>query len=215
MSFLELDHRPQWRLWTTALLIGIGGSLLVLALVVWMNEYAKAPDRQDSARATLLELASPPPKPPSKPKRKPRRQAEHKRLKPVPTPDLGGAALSGIDFGLPDVGLDFGIDDRLLNTQVDAMSQDAVDTPPQAMATGSFAYPPAAKKKGIQGHVLLSVLVDESGAVVEAQVLESSPPGVFDASALEGIRRWRFSPARHQGKPVKTWVQQKIVFQLG
>ncbi len=215
MSSLALDHQPQWRLWTAAVLTGIGGSIVVLALVIWMNEYAKAPDRQDGPRATPLELASPPPKPPSKPKPKPRRQAERKRLKPVPTPDLG-AALSGIDFGLPDVGLDFGMDDRLVgNTQVDAMSQDAVDTPPQPVATGSFAYPPAAKKKGIQGHVLLSVLVDESGAVVEAQVLESSPPGVFDASALEGIRRWRFSPARYQGKPVETWVQQKIVFQLG
>lgn len=215
MSSFELDHQPQWHLWTAALLSGIGGSLLILALVVWMNEYAKAPDRQDGARATLLELAPTPPKPPSKPKPKPRRQVESKRFKPVPTPDLG-AALSGIDFGLPDVGVEFGLDDRLLgNSQVDARSQDAVDTPPQPVATGSFAYPPAAKKQGIQGHVLLSVLVDESGAVVEAQVLESSPPRVFDASALEGIRRWRFSPARQQGKPVKTWVQQKIVFQLG
>lgn len=69
--------------------------------------------------------------------------------------------------------------------------------------------PPQAKKQNLQGYVLLSVLIDEQGEVKEAQVLESSPPGLFDASALEGIRRWRFNPARSQGKPVATWIQQK------
>lgn len=215
MVSLVLVPQPRWRLWGAALLSGLTGSALILALVLWMNEAAKAPDQGRREHFTALEVATPKAKPKPKPKPKKRKQAKPKRLKPVPTPDLG-AVLSGIDFGLPDVGLEFGADDNLLgNTDVDTMTQDAVDNPPQAVSTASFNYPPAAKKKGIQGYVVLSVLIDEAGTVRDAQVLESSPPGLFDDSALDGIRRWRFSPASYQGKPVKTWVQQKIVFQLG
>ncbi|MBN2701227.1 MAG: energy transducer TonB [Methylohalobius sp. ZOD2] len=213
----NLQHRgSEWRRWTGATLVAATGTLGVLALVIWMNEFSSAPEKPEEARTVALDL-SPTPKPKPKPKpRKVRKQVQQRNLKPIPTPDLG-AALSGIDFGLPDVGLEgLGMDDRLLgDTQVDSMTQDSVDTPPEAVVTGNFRYPPDAKKKGIQGYVLLSILVDKSGSVEEARVLESSPPGVFNDSALEGIRHWRFKPAQYQGKPVKTWVQQKIVFQFG
>ncbi|GAB6068503.1 hypothetical protein JCM13664_18230 [Methylothermus subterraneus] len=212
MAALTPQRERDWPLWLAGLLSGTLGTLSVLALVVKLNLAAKFPERADLTRPTLLELAPPPPKAQAKPKPKPRRPPPTKRLQPIPAPDLG-AALSGIDLGLPEAAFELGTDQHLLGET--ANDEEAIDTPPQPVATFSFTYPPQAKKANLQGYVLLAVQVDEQGRVIEAQVLESSPPGVFEQSALEGIRRWRFSPARAKGKPVAAWVQQKIVFQLG
>jgi protein TonB len=211
---LAINQERDWSLRLAGLLSGIAGTCSVLALVVWMNLTAKSPEREDSIRAIPMELAPPPRTPPATPKPKPRKPPPAKRLQPVPSPDLG-AALSGVDFGLPEVTFDPEADQRLLGGTETETAETAVDTPPQPIATGAFDYPAEAKSKNLQGYVLLSVLVDEQGTVAQAQVIEASPPGVFEQSALAGIRRWRFNPARSQGKPVASWVQQKIVFQLG
>jgi TonB family protein len=75
-------------------------------------------------------------------------------------------------------------------------------------------YPPAARKSGVTGHVELRARIDDTGRVVEAKVVKSSPPRVFDAAALDAIRRWRFVPARLKGKPVGVWIRQTIRFSL-
>lgn len=212
MTVLTADQTRAWPLWLAGALSGIAGSCSILGLVLWINATVKSTQPKESLAPVPMQLAPPPPKPQAKPKPKPRQPPAAKRLPPVPMPELA-VSLSGIDLGLPEIALDAETDQRLLNaTEAD---QAAVDTPPQPIATSGFTYPPQAKKANLQGYVLLSILVDEAGKVADAQVLESSPPGVFDRSALEGIRRWRFTPARVKDKPVATWVQQKIVFELG
>jgi protein TonB len=212
MAVLVVNGERSLSLWLAGCLSGILGSLSVLALLLWINLTAKSPPRTEATRAVPLEIAPAPPKSQAKPKPKPRKTKAAKRLQSVAPPNLA-ANLSGIDFSLPDLAFDAGADQHLLGTAEN--EEESFDTPPQPVVTSNFAYPPQAKKANLQGYVLLSVLVNEQGEVVEAQVLESSPPGVFEQSALEGIRRWRFNPAQSKGKPVATWVQQKIVFQLG
>jgi protein TonB len=94
------------------------------------------------------------------------------------------------------------------------MTAELVDVPPKPITRGTFKYPPAAKKKGIKGYVLLSVLVDVDGSVNQVQVLESNPSGIFDSAALQGIRDWQFEPAKYKGETVKVWAKQKIRFDL-
>ncbi len=215
MSVTVVRQRKEWRLWTGALTIAAFGTLLVMGVVIGLNVWTSMPEKEEALHPVTMEVVAPPKPKPKKKVKKTRKRMRKQRLKPVPTPNLG-ADLSGIDFGMPDVGMDgFGVDDDLLgDTSVSAMTQDTVDAPPQAVVTGGFRYPPAAKKKGVQGYVVLSVLVDETGAIQDVRLIESSPPEIFDQSAMEGIRRWRFKPAQYQGKPVKVWVQQKIVFRL-
>ncbi|SMG64734.1 TonB family protein, partial [methanotrophic bacterial endosymbiont of Bathymodiolus sp.] len=81
--------------------------------------------------------------------------------------------------------------------------------PPKPKSRGAFKYPASAKKNGIKGYVVLSLLIDENGRVDQIQVLESSPTGVFDEAALQGINAWRFEPAKYEGKKVKVWAKQK------
>jgi len=73
-------------------------------------------------------------------------------------------------------------------------------------------YPDDAMKKRIKGYVIVNLLIAADGSVEAAQVLESSPSGVFDAVAVNGVRNWRFIPAKYKGNPVKVWAKQKIRF---
>jgi protein TonB len=73
-------------------------------------------------------------------------------------------------------------------------------------------YPEAAAKDGIKGFVIVNLLIAKDGSVEIAKVIESSPEGVFDDVVLNGVRSWRFAPARYKGKPVKVWAKQKISF---
>lgn len=53
-------------------------------------------------------------------------------------------------------------------------------------------YPAAAAAMGLTGRVVVEILVDETGAVREARVVESTSP-LFEAAALTAVRRWRYS----------------------
>jgi len=75
-------------------------------------------------------------------------------------------------------------------------------------------YPLDAKADGVEGYVTLSVLIGPAGDIQDVRVLESRPSGVFDDVAIEGIRQWRFQPAKYQGKPVTVWGRQTIRFDL-
>jgi protein TonB len=77
------------------------------------------------------------------------------------------------------------------------------------------AYPPPSRARGEQGVVVLHVGLDDTGAVVEAVVVESSGFPLLDAAALDAVRTWRFRPAAVDGRPVATALRQRVRFALG
>ncbi|MDM7983795.1 MAG: energy transducer TonB [Maricaulis sp.] len=62
-------------------------------------------------------------------------------------------------------------------------------------------YPRGAERRGIEGSVTVSYAIDADGSVVDAQIVESTPAGVFDRAALAAIETWRYeaSEARTEG----------------
>ncbi len=78
-----------------------------------------------------------------------------------------------------------------------------VDLHPKALQRFKPPYPEEARRRGQEGSVRLRIRIDESGRVREAEVVQGHPPGVFDAVALEAIRKVGFEPARKAGKPVR------------
>jgi TonB family protein len=62
-------------------------------------------------------------------------------------------------------------------------------------------YPEEAKKKGIEGHVVLEVIVDEEGKVSKARPLSGHK--LLRNAAIEAAKGWKFSPTQLNGKPVK------------
>ncbi|MEM9378493.1 MAG: TonB family protein [Planctomycetota bacterium] len=61
------------------------------------------------------------------------------------------------------------------------------------------------------GKVVVLLLVDEKGSVIDARV-ESSTDSAFEPSALEAVRRWRFEPGLSGGVPVPFRVRQTLRF---
>jgi periplasmic protein TonB len=55
-------------------------------------------------------------------------------------------------------------------------------------------YPPRALSRGIEGWVQVQFTISETGSVIDAIVVDSSPKNVFDEAALKAIGRWRYNP---------------------
>ena len=193
------------------------GPVLVFSLILAMNQFIGKVDKTPVQEVTEIAMVK---QIQEEPKKEIKKVEPPRRITPTqaPAPFTGlDTALSGIDLGL--LGFNAGqigeLDDSLIgNTGNAVMTADLVDVPPRAVSQGSFRYPPSAKKNGIRGYVVLSILVSEKGSVDQVQVLESSPSGVFDAAALQGIRSWQFEPAKYQGDVVRVWAKQRIRFDL-
>jgi TonB family protein len=62
----------------------------------------------------------------------------------------------------------------------------------KAIKTPVVPYPEEARKKDIEGKVVLSIIVDERGKVSEAKVL--SGPTELQPAALASVRMWQYEP---------------------
>jgi protein TonB len=87
-----------------------------------------------------------------------------------------------------------------------------VDEAPQVIARVTPEYPLFAREAGLEGRVVLHVLVGVDGAVRRIRVVEGSE--VFLESARTAVMRWRFRPARVDRRPVPIWVEIPIRFRL-
>lgn len=75
-------------------------------------------------------------------------------------------------------------------------------------------YPEHLKKKGIEGKVILRVLIDGQGKYVRHIVAES-PHEDLTKAAESVLPEFRFAPAESKGKPVNYWVALPVAFKLG
>lgn len=75
-------------------------------------------------------------------------------------------------------------------------------------------YPRDAARGGVTGWVQLEVLVNADGSVRSAKVVDAKPRGIFEASAVAAVMRWKFKPKIENGKPVEQRGAQKIEFNL-
>lgn len=194
-------------------LSAVAGTLGVLALVVLMNAGTSLSTDDGGAAVTTFEVAAPPPPPPKPDKPRPRRKPKPKKSQP-PAP-IVGANLGGLAFGLEGLGdaaLAAGGDDLLGDAEDVVMTEASVDEPPKPLHRTPPEYPERARKKGVTGRVLLSLLIDTAGAVQEVRVTESQPPGVFDEAAKAAVRAWRFQPARYEGRAVAIRVTLPLSF---
>lgn len=75
-------------------------------------------------------------------------------------------------------------------------------------------YPESARRRGIEGTVLLKMRITEQGRVETVQVERSAGHPDLDQSAMEAVKRWRFAPARRAGEAVAVWVFIPVEFKL-
>ena len=76
------------------------------------------------------------------------------------------------------------------------------------------AYPRRARRDGIEGTVMLKVLVTASGVPGEVKVEASSGSDSLDRAALNAVRAWQFVPARRADEAIDAWIRVPVVFRL-
>lgn len=65
------------------------------------------------------------------------------------------------------------------------------------------AYPISAVRKGYEGWVVVSYIVEPDGTTSNAVVEKSSGGKVFEKEALKAIKKWRYTPAYENGKAIQ------------
>ncbi|MCK4236803.1 MAG: energy transducer TonB [Candidatus Krumholzibacteria bacterium] len=90
----------------------------------------------------------------------------------------------------------------------------AFDEPPQLIKFVNPRYPELARQAGIEGTVLLRVLVGEDGKVLSASVIQSDVTPAMEKSAIQAAKKFRFRPAKQRTVPVKAAMAIPIRFKL-
>jgi protein TonB len=80
----------------------------------------------------------------------------------------------------------------------------AVEEPPKRINVVSPVYPEMAERAGLKGTVVLKVLVNTIGAVDSVEVVEG--PEIFHKASVTAAHKTKFTPARHNDRPVSCWI---------
>lgn len=87
-----------------------------------------------------------------------------------------------------------------------------VDVLPRALRDIHPDYPTEADRRRLSGSVKLQIKLEADGRVSDIEVVESTPQGMFDDSALAAFRQARFSPAQRNGRPVRARILIEVKY---
>ena len=85
--------------------------------------------------------------------------------------------------------------------------------PPRLLYEARPRYTEEARQGGVEGDVVLEIVVRSDGSVGDVQVLRRLGSGL-DEQAVQAVRRWKFSAATRFGTPVDVLVEVAVEFQL-
>lgn len=75
-----------------------------------------------------------------------------------------------------------------------------------------LVYPQLAYQMRTRGKVMLRLLINEHGGIDQVSVLDSEPRGTFEEAALAATWALRFSPAKKNGRNVKSQKTVEVTF---
>lgn len=141
---------------------------------------------QESELARRQRSVPPPPEVPQPP------QPETPKLSHTPM------QVSSTQLETPNIDMNFNVSGLAVLVPV------AVSTPTQPVSNANkqlmplsrveAVYPAKAKKRRIEGYVIVKFDIDEQGRTKNIEVLEAQPARFFERSAMDAIKRWRYQP---------------------
>ncbi len=87
------------------------------------------------------------------------------------------------------------------------------DVPPRPLKTKPPAYPAKLREERVTGAVIVTLVIDEGGKVLAAEVSKASHEAFRDPS-LKAVRDWTFAPAQVAGKSVRARVSVPLNFSI-
>ncbi len=88
-----------------------------------------------------------------------------------------------------------------------------VEKYPELVSSVVPVYPEPARRAGLEGKVLVRLLVGKDGKVKKVAV-EQTTLEILDDAACEAAMKFVFTPAYNAGGPVSVWVHIPFVFKL-
>lgn len=86
-----------------------------------------------------------------------------------------------------------------------------LDRAPEPLVRPPPLFPAQFRGEIIEVTVRVQFIVDSTGQVVSARVIESTHTG-FNTAATQGVERWRFRPGIKNGRRVNTRMEVPIIF---
>ncbi|MCA8943664.1 MAG: energy transducer TonB [Planctomycetes bacterium] len=192
---------------------------LVLPLLQTLGE---RPEPEFMVRSVFTAELPPPPPPEEKPE-------EEKEEEKEPPPELSDEPppmdLSALELALnPSYGDGWGAGGISMNLNglsgdgskksVEALFSLAdLDQKPRPTYRQSPSFGPQQQRKA-PGRVVLLFIVNEHGRVEQPRV-QSSTDKVFEAPALQAIKKWKFEPGKRNGESVRFRMRLPITFPKG
>jgi len=82
---------------------------------------------------------------------------------------------------------------------------------PRLLVKVEPSYPEVARRAGLGGRVTVQAIIGTDGGVESAVIFASTNP-LFDAAALDAVKKWRYSPATMSGRPVRVYFTVVVDF---
>ncbi len=88
-----------------------------------------------------------------------------------------------------------------------------VDIEPEIAKRVDPKYPSLAFQRGVEGKVVINVLISETGDVIETAIIKGiTGPYGFNEECDKAARQWKFAPAFKSGAKVKVWKTISFTF---
>ncbi len=84
-------------------------------------------------------------------------------------------------------------------------------TPPRLLEVASPDYTDDAKRHKISGDVVLLIVVDTKGDVIDARVVKGLGHGL-DENAIVAVKEWKYKPATKDDKPIMVKMEVTLNF---
>jgi len=113
---------------------------------------------------------------------------------------------NGVDIGQSNANIGVGTPDVVFHPGADVKSATVlVRVQPQ--------YPAMAARLRLSGWVFVKCIIGKNGEI-RAPEVEKSSNAMFEQSALDALRQWKFAPGYYRGQAVDTYFELKITFEL-
>lgn len=99
-------------------------------------------------------------------------------------------------------------------TQAKSSSPMLVERPAFKVRPSQPKYPRMAKRKGMEGTVLIEVWLDEDGNQTHRSLLKSSGFELLDGAAMDAVKKWRFNGHEENGVALAHRVRIPVRFNL-
>jgi TonB family protein len=86
-------------------------------------------------------------------------------------------------------------------------------SPPELIREVRPDYTEEARRRNVEGDVVLEIVVRRDGTVGEVKVVQGLAGGL-DRRAIDAVKQWRFAPAKRLGTPVDVMVEVAVEFKL-